>query len=83
MRERDTERERNMCGEAMGLVVDFLGAVGASGLDYLCFGSSFFIFLGFALAHVDHHTGSGLCTRVQLVLLTYTDKAEITVYSAC
>lgn len=70
MRERDTEREKNVCSVPKVLVVDFWGTVGTSGLDYLAFWPGFFLFLSFALTHVDHHARSGLCTRMQLVLLT-------------
>ncbi len=70
MRERDTEREKNVWSVPKVLVVDFRGRVGASGLDNLDFWPGFFLFLNIALTHVDHHARSGLCSRVQLVLLT-------------
>lgn len=68
--ERKIER-KNVCSAATDLVVDFRWAVGASGLHDLHFGPSFILFLGFAVAHVNHHAGSRLCTCVQFVLLTW------------
>ncbi len=72
MRERATEREKNVWSVPKVLVVDFRGTVGASGLDKLGFWPGFFLFLFLflALTHVDHHARSGLCTCVQLVILT-------------
>lgn len=57
-------------GEA-SLVEDFGGSVGTSGLDNLLLWPRRLILFCLTLAHMDNHTGGGLCTCMELILFTW------------